>query len=95
VNPRTDCAGHRSESIRAFGWIVRDKRLDVVSGHRTSVDKGSHDEAARASWLSITDVCVMYKTSSPRRRSAAKLLSKDEARRIASEHRQAAHYRAL
>jgi hypothetical protein len=35
------------ESIfRALLWIVRDKRLDVVSGHRTSVDKGSHDEAA-------------------------------------------------
>jgi len=33
------------ESIRAFGWIVRDKRLDVISGHRASVDKGSHDEA--------------------------------------------------
>jgi hypothetical protein len=48
------------ESIfRAFGWIVRDKCLDVVPGHRTSVDKGGHDEAAifnRAFWQSTTDV---------------------------------------
>jgi len=45
MNPRTDRAGYRSVSIRAFGWIVCDKRLDVVSSHRASVDKGSDDEA--------------------------------------------------
>ena len=37
-------ASRAAESIfPASGWVVRDKRLDVVSGHRTSVDKGSHD----------------------------------------------------
>ena len=63
VNSRTDCAGDWLESIfRAFGWIVRDKCLDVVPGHRTSVDKGGHDEAAifnRAFWQSTTDVYVV------------------------------------
>jgi hypothetical protein len=67
MNPPTDCASHRAESIfRAFARIIRDKRLDVVSGHRTSVDKDSHDEAAmfnRTPWWSTTDVCVIYKTS--------------------------------
>jgi hypothetical protein len=66
MNPPTDCASHRAESIfRAFARIIRDKRLNVVSGYRTSVDKG-HDEAAmfnRAPWWSTTDVCVIYKTS--------------------------------
>jgi hypothetical protein len=59
------------ESIfRAFGWIVRDKCLDVVPDHRTSVDKGSHDEATtfnRAFWQSTTDVCVV---GEPRRIAA-------------------------
>ena len=63
VNSRTDRAGDWLESIfRAFGWIVRDKCLDVVPGHRTSVDKGGHDEAAifnRAFWQSTTDVYVV------------------------------------
>jgi hypothetical protein len=45
VNTRTDCAGDWLENVLAdVGWIVRDKSLDVVSGCRTSVDKGSHSE---------------------------------------------------
>jgi hypothetical protein len=59
------------ESIfRAFGWIVRDKCLDVAPDHRASVDKGSHDEAAifnRAFWQSTTDV---YVVGEPRRIAA-------------------------
>jgi hypothetical protein len=48
-------------TFAASDWIVRDKCLDVVSRHGTSVDKGGHDEDAmfnRAPWLSITDVYV-------------------------------------
>jgi hypothetical protein len=61
VNPRTDCAGDWLESIfRAFCWAVP-RQMDVVPGHRASVDKGGHDEAAifnRAFWQSTTDVYV-------------------------------------
>jgi len=46
----------------ASGWVVCDKRLDVVSSRGTSVEKGGHDDEAamfnRAPWLSITDVYV-------------------------------------
>ena len=64
VNPPTDCAGHWLKSIffPASGWVVCDKRLDVVSSRGTSVEKGGHDDEAamfnRAPWLSITDVYV-------------------------------------
>jgi hypothetical protein len=68
VDARTDCAGHRSESVfPACGWIFRDKRLDVVSGRRTSVDKGRHE--TRSSLIergrSTTDVYVCIKHHPP------------------------------
>ena len=49
------------ESIRALDWIVRDKRLDVVSGRRTSVDKGRHGSGHPlvVRGRSITDVYVV------------------------------------
>ena len=80
MNPSTDRAGHGSESIfSVFDWFVRDKGLDVVSGHRASVDKGSHVDTVifkRASRQSITDVYVMHKTSShPHTRDEARWIA--------------------
>jgi len=43
MNPRTDRAGHSLDRIfLASGRIIRDERLDAVSGYRTWVDKGGH-----------------------------------------------------
>jgi len=43
VNSRTDCAGYGLKRlVIVAGKIVGDKTLHVVSGHRTSVDEGSH-----------------------------------------------------
>ena len=67
VDARRNCSCHRSESVfPTHSWIARDECLDVLSGHRPSVDKGSHEKLLcfdRASQRSTTDVYVMYKTS--------------------------------
>ena len=59
VNSRTDRAGDWLESIfRAFGWIVRDKCLDVVSGHRAPVDKGRHEASNRNDCGAVNYGCL-------------------------------------